>query len=185
MRKKKRRRKKSIYDIGREKYNFDYQEEIIRYKALCCMHLERKEIKKLKFDKNISSYKDWKEYIRHKYEKFDKEDLMEFSRFLNCVGRDEVLEHNFSLLLIGGLVTLIFTKIFEALMETIDILLVGGSDFILLRIVLYILMVLLLYAIVAVTMYFFAMKPIRKKDTKENLISDYKEIIDEMALNKS
>lgn len=141
---KEKAEKKTIYDIGREKYNFDYQEEIIRYKALCCMHLKRKEIKKLKFDKNLNSYKDWKEYIRHKYEKFDKEDLMEFSRFLNCIGRDETLEHNFSSMLMGALVTLMLTTSFDVLVETIDILLIGGSDFFLMRIILCILMILLL-----------------------------------------
>lgn len=177
MRKKKRRRKKSIYDIGREKYNFDYQEEIIRYKALCCMHLKRKEIKKLKFDKSLNSYKDWKEYIFHKYEEFDKEDLVEFSRFLNCIQRDETLEHNFFWMLISAFVSLVITAILNALVEIIDTSLAEGDDFFLMRIVLCILTV-------SVTMYYFVMRPIRKKDTKENLISDYKEIIDEMALNK-
>ena len=52
--------KRTLDDIGRSEYDFDFQQEIIIYKHLCYVNVKRRIIAKLDEKVKFSFYRDWK-----------------------------------------------------------------------------------------------------------------------------
>lgn len=75
-------RKKCFLQIGKDKYNFDRKEELIKYKYLCCAKLSRSEWKKCINMNMPYNYQDWKNDIENKYSIYNKSQLYDFIRYL-------------------------------------------------------------------------------------------------------
>lgn len=168
----KRKKRKTFDDIGKQKYDFDIQRELICYKALCSYKLRKKNLKKLKKFENylkINSYMEWKSYIIKKYKTYDRGKLIEFSRYLNRAIRDNEPDREYWEVMTTVCVTFFLTKYFECFFD------MKLSGILLWIIGLIPLGIGLLHS-------FFL--PISDNNINLYLLVDYKEIIDEMIEKK-
>lgn len=176
---KRKKKKRSLKHIGERKYNFDITLEKQIYSCLCCSYGSKKAFKKLDDKLKFNSYKQWMQYVCNKYENYCKEDLIEFSRYLNQHIRNIKPFREFWDLFFPIVLTVLFSYGLDKFLE-IKFHFEKLSFFTFLSIL--IIFLLLLIFIVLPLIFFIRniLLPIFDNDIEENFFKDYKEIIDEI-----
>lgn len=176
----KRKQKRTIDNIGKKIYEFDFILEKIIYEYLCFSHMKKKELKKLDEKLKFVTYKEWKKYILDKYKGYEEEKLIEFSRYLNQRIRNVEPAFMYLQVHIPVMATIIFTKAFDFIFETK--LVFSGTPKIFVAA-----FVLLFDICVIMPLIFFVwhtFKPFRENCVEKNFLKDYKEIIDNLINSK-
>lgn len=172
----KRKSDRTLDSIGKRWYNFDFYSEKNIYCYLCCVDSRKKKIKKLDEKLKFVSYSQWKQYICNKYENYDKDELEEFSRYLNQRIRNIKPGREYLNIILPCFITLAFTisidKILDLNLNTTSISNLGS---VIIIIFLSILFIISMFSIIRNTFL-----PIKENSGDTNLLIDYKEIIDEM-----
>lgn len=166
---RKRKKRKTFEELGKQKYDFDIQKELICYKTLCYYHLKKKKLKVLEDHLKFNSYMEWRDYIIRKYDTYDREKLIEFSRYLNRAIRDDKFDREYWNLITTICTTFALTKYFEGAFN------ISPYGILFLLIGLIIIVIELMYC------FFF---PSFDNNIKKDFFIDYKEIIDEMVEKK-
>lgn len=170
---------KSLEEIGERWYGFDFNSERIIYCYLCCCRGKKRKLKKLDKKLRFESYQQWKQYIWNRYENFDKEMLIEFSRYLNLRIRYIAPTQEYWSIAAAAMLTLVLTKLIDAVDINWDISEVPVGGIIVFGFLLELLFMLALAFIIMQTLY-----PIFDNSVDENFLKDYKEIVDEIIRNK-
>lgn len=169
---------KSLEEIGKRWYDFDFVLERTIYCYLCCSREKKRKIRKLDEKLKFESYQQWKKYIWDKYERYDKDRLYEFSKYLNQRIRNIRPNREYWSIVATVLLTLVITKIVDIIlnpqMNFNDIPLFVGVLFI------SVLVTVLLWFILIQTFY-----PMFDNNIDENFLRDYKEVIDEIVKVKA
>ena len=171
----KKKNKLSINKIGKDFYHFDYQQEEIIYKYVCCKRLKKKELEKINNNQRFDSYLQWEQYVFNKYKDFPKSKLVNFSRYLNQRIRDMKPFKEYILIVITVILTWFITAILTSLIKGDDL-----SDLPSWGKILY-------YSSAFIFIFYFICKmiiPINEDNLEENLLLDYKEIIEEILHNE-
>lgn len=175
-----RKNKKTLKLIGKRWYDFDFGLERNIYCYLCCIRVKSRKLRKLNKELKFESYQQWNKYVRNKYEKFDKDSLSEFSRYLNQGIRNVRPDHEYWIIAATVILTVILTglcDIFLKLKISFD-----GLSVISLIVVSFLLEFLVVIPIIFVI--FQTIKPIIDSSVDENFLKDYKEIIDVIIMEK-
>lgn len=167
-------KKRHLDYIGENTYDFDFELERAIYCYVCHTHISLKQKKKLKKNEQykFELYKQWKDYICNKYEQYSLEILHEFSRYLNQRYRNIQPESEYWKLIVPVVMTLATTKEFEYLVD------IKYPDLLSATIV-----SVIIFPFIMITIIFFiwnTIKPIWQSSMQQNLLLDYKEIIEEI-----
>lgn len=173
---KKKKYTRSLELVGKRKYDFDSTLEKRIYSCLCCSYGAKKAFKKLDDKLKFSSYQQWKQYVFNKYEYYCKDDLIEFSRYLNQNIRNSKPYSEYWKIMLSVLLTISLTIILDAFLN-----IHFKSTGLILWVVIITVMLILVMAIVVIIMQ--TLGPMLENNTEEYFYRDYKEIIDEM-INK-
>lgn len=173
----KNEKNRSISKIGKRRYDFDFELELMIYRYLCCHRIKTRVLKKMDNKYKFGSYKQWKQYIHSKYEKYNFDELVEFSRYLNLKIREIKPLQQYWILMIPIVVTLAFLQSIQFFIK----MYVEYSYELFAQIILF------LYAILIGFVILIMIKPLLQlifvEDFEMNFLKDYKEIIDEMITN--
>lgn len=172
---KHRKTQRELNEIGERWYDFDFRLQRNIYYYLCCVKIKKKDFRKL--DLKFESYQQWKQYVRDKYDKYDKDMLNQFSRYLNQRIRNIKIYGQYGNILGGIILTLGLTLI-------VDMFLGSYFQIDFKRISVISLLILMQIVFTAVTVYYTS-KPVIDNSMDENFLKDYKEIIDEIIIEKS
>ena len=169
---------RSNNSIGKEQYQFDYELEKNIYSYLYGIH--KKKHKKLKEEFKFQDYCEWKRYVYNKYKEYDSEKLIGFSRYLKQKISSEKPEHEYWKICIPIVLSIIVSRIPELMegLQNIDFLKSIGSYIILILMLFVLLICPLVYCLYSL------MSPLWESNTRENLLMDYKEIIDDLIEKK-
>ena len=170
-----RKNSRTLDRIGKEEYGFDFYSENIVYKDLCCSRLTFKERRKRKTLPVFRSYKDWSNYIIHKYADLDQEQLKEFSRYLNQQIRNRECSQNYWNLVIPVILTIVITEFFSMLIQTFNGLDIRNGYIVGLIVIL---MILVGSEIIIILLIWNTLEPIWTSSLEKNFVYDFKEIID-------
>lgn len=173
----KRKSGRTLDNIGIRWYGFDFQLEKNIYCYLCSYKMKKRNLKKVNEKLRFVSYSQWKQYICTKYENYNSDELMEFSRYLNQRIRKIKPIREFIMILISVIITLVITKIFE-LIETIGI---DSVLSIVIKGILVIAFIVIPFMFLLVDVF----THIQEDNIDEYFLKDYKEIIDEIIKSKS
>ncbi len=169
---KHRKERKTLQTVGKQWHNFDFAIEKIIYSYLCCKNIKKKKVRNLDKELKFESYQQWKNYIRSKYENFDQDHLSEFSRYLNQRLRDMRPYREYRLIVTTALITWLFTETVNISQKMDD------------QRITVIFSLLFLAGVFVELVVLLTLKPIFENNIEENLLRDYKEIIDEMITEK-
>lgn len=171
---------KSLEEIGIRWYKFDFKSEREIYCYLCCCHEKKKKLQKLDKELKFVSYRQWKQYIWNRYEYFDKDMLIEFSRYLNLRVRNIMPSREFWNIIATITLTFIFTKFMNMILNAkMDFNEVSAWSAIV-----FIFLLELSTTLALVFIFNQVFSPILDNNVDENLLKDYKEIIDEIINDK-
>ena len=165
---------RTLDEIGKRWYDFDFKSERVIYCYLCCCKIKEKhfarDIRKLDEKLRFETYQEWKQYVCNKYYNYRTEELSEFSRYLNQKIRNERPINEGVSILLAALTTLIFTEIFDSFLYTYEkinikiVWLIGCIVF----------LPPMAYGIAKILSLMF------DNNIEKDFFEDYKEIIDEM-----
>lgn len=172
------KRKRSFYSIGKEQYNFDYEREKAIYSYL--YGINKRLHKKVKVELQFCFYDDWKQYIQNKYRDYDSKRLMEFRRYLYHDIRSEKPINEYWKICIPIVLSEIIAELLEMLINFQNIETEGNVVIVILAILLSLLIIML----PVICSIYSLITPLWDSNTKENLLTDYKEVIDEMIGEK-
>lgn len=171
-------RKNCIKKIGKEKFNFDAEEEFIKYKYVCCAKMERKEWKKCKKYDTSYSYSEWEGKIKEKYSMYSKFQLEEFSKHLELGIRDNNTSREINSIVFAALLSSVLAVIFGNLvLPKIQELKTVWEFLIFLISILLVITPELVFVIYSVYI------PMQNNNLEQEMYSDYKEVID-MLINE-
>lgn len=176
-----KKNKITLTERGVQKYSFIIKKEKDIYSCLCLVPRYEKIAKTLENKYKFNSYEDWEKYVQDKYENYDKKYLMEFSRYLNQLLRGYKPIRSAYDVCVPILLTIVFqefVKYFLLSVEVITSYRYLGLASIILDIV------LLPFCLVFSIFGGKVLSPLWTNDLEENLIFDYKEIIDNMIDEK-
>lgn len=112
-----RRPPRNIYKLGIKEYGFDYQLERNIYCYLCHIRMKKKKLKNLKKLQKFECYEDWKQYICVNYKRYNKEQLLNFSRYLNIKIRDVELKRKVGEIYFAFAVTLVMVNLIDEFLQ--------------------------------------------------------------------
>ena len=170
--------KRTLEQRGKEKYQFDLKAELNIYSYLWCA----KGYEQLEIDDNekFDTYRQWKSYVESKHSDCNKEDLIEFSKYLNQRLRNLKPKKEYNGVVIAVIIALVVDKLHDLITDIIDIAEtvpnpIAGSCIVVIP------FIILLVICVPLLLNF--LLPIEKDEIMTNLLIDYKEIIDEKINN--
>ena len=176
---KKKSNYRALNDIGKVTYNFELDLETSIYRYICYKHVKKREKKRIE-EYKFYLYSEWRDYIHQKYENYDLKKLIEFSRYLNLRTRNIKPWNDYWTIITSICLTLFFSEIYKVLID----IFINKSDT---NIVSYVIMCfvigIILYAGMIIVIWQ-TITPILNDSTKENMLIDYKEIIDDMIKEK-
>lgn len=175
----KRKFGRTLDNIGIRWHDFDFQLEKNIYCYLCCNKMKKRALKKLDEKLKFVLYSQWKQYICNKYANYNRDELIEFSRYLNQRIRNIKPLREFIRLCLSAIITLVISKIMEVF-HSIDT--TGLNSMLSITIIEYMVIVLIVISVVFLLIETFI--PIREDNVNENFLKDYKEIIDEIISAK-
>ena len=170
--------KRSFSSIGKEQYNFEYEMEKAIYSYL--YGINKRLHKKLKVELQFRYYDDWKRYIQNKYKAYDSKKLIEFRRYLCQDMRSEKPINEYWKICIPIVLSEIIAELLEMLINFQNIETEGNIVIVILAILLSLLIIML----PVICSIYSLITPLWDSNTKENLLTDYKEIIDELISEK-
>lgn len=182
---RKKEYKKTLNEIGIQKYHFDLQIELVIYKELCCINLKRDE-RKIKEEKKaeiktVNSYGEWKKGIVIRYRGYDREYLMEFSRYLNQRIRNVKPGQEYWKIVAPVILTISITEITSKLMTIIADMNEYSGLLFKVSIELFLIIMFIMFLLIVVWQ---TIEPVRDNMIEENLFVDFKEIIDELITER-
>lgn len=170
----KRKPKRTLENIGIRWHNFDFQLEKDIYCYLCCNRMKKRALKKLNDELKFVSYSRWKQYVYRKYENCNKDELIEFSRYLNQRIRNINPHRELIVILLSVIVTLFVTETVDAFYSLNSWLSNPIMKFI-----------VVVFVVISITFFLIQIfTPILEDNIEENFLKDYKEIIDEIMSEK-
>ncbi len=170
----KRKPKRTLENIGIRWHNFDFQLEKDIYCYLCCNRMKKRALKKLNDELKFVSYLQWKQYVYRKYENCNKDELIEFSRYLNQRIRNKKPYREFIVILLSAIVSFLVTKTVDAFYSLNSRLSNTVSE-----------TIVVVFAVIPLTFFLIQIfTPILEDNIEENFLKDYKEIIDEIMSEK-
>lgn len=164
--------KRTFNNIGKQNYDFDINLEKDIYSYLYA--LRRKQNKSLDEKVKFERYREWKQYIEKKYENFDSNRLMEFSKYLNCALGDEKSTNSYWTICIPIILTILFTKMLEMINELNAIEFDGEVIYA----IVFIIIVLIFILVSTIYMLCKIVTPLFEGNIRETMLLNYKEIID-------
>lgn len=172
-------RKNCIEQIGKKKFMFDVNQELLYYKYLCGNRMSRKEWKKLDGDRLVFTYDQWSEQIKDKYDMFPKKCKIEFSKYLNqCIRERETFNKTdavFAAATTSALITTRFKLLnFDQTSSDCSFLV----NMITTVIIAVIVMLFLVWIMMCINLN--NLNLMRKQNIKVNFLEDYKKEIDSM-----
>lgn len=173
---KRQKYRRALNEVGKKKYDFDFESEKRIYYYLCCMPMKKKELRKVDEKLQFNSYKEWKQYICNKYGDYKDEELMEFSRYINQRIRNIQPNREYWNLFVPIIMTIVLTEWFEAFIKG-EFDFTGASDAVIIGAILMMVGMLVFSMIFLVWNTF---TPLWEYSREENFLRDYKEIIDGM-----
>lgn len=181
---KKKKQKRTLDVIGKEEYNFDFQLEKNIYKNLCCIHVKKKHIRKLKQENlKFNTYSAWKKYIFNKYKNCNREQLLEFSKYLNQGIRNTEPSGKYWELVVPVIMTLVLTSFLNFFGSVkLDLSGIPIID-ILVCVVIIGIFIGIIPMVLTIVLIWNTIKLMFDNHTDKIFFIDYKEIIDEM-INK-
>lgn len=180
---RKKKNKRTFDNIGKTRYDFDYQLESIIYKNLCCVYVKKKLLQKLDDKLKFYTYKEWKQYIYTKYsdsEEYSVEKLNEFSRYLNHRRRTVRPSHEYW----NILATIVMTLFVTESLDMISYMRTGFEDISFLGRAILILFFSIIVVAAGLFLTWNTFGTIWDSNTEENMLIDYKEIIDDIIKEK-
>lgn len=113
-----RRSRKNCYiQLGRERFDFNKDEELLKYKYICGEKIDRKAWKKC-LEKNMPySYAQWERLIKEKYKEFNKEQLKEFEKYLEIGAFSKNIYKIKDNIILAGLMSAFFAAVFTIMIE--------------------------------------------------------------------
>lgn len=178
---KQKNNRKIMNEIGKSEFNFDYELQKISYKYLCHLRLSKKEMKKLKEELKFDSHKSWKEHIENIYNKYEVDQLVEFSWYLNQGIRSTKPASEYWKLLIPVITAFLLTKgmdlLFMAEEQYITNQGIGAATVLIVYLMIFICLLIWVSWKIAV--------PIIDRNIEENFFTDYKEIVDGIISKKN
>lgn len=171
-----KKEKRTLNEVGKNNYEFDYRQEKNAYMYLCCIRMKKKNRKTLCEDRKFNTYKRWREYIRNKCADYSDDRLKEFSRYLNQDLRKTKPAREYWSLLGPIVLTMIIAKLPDIIEGMIK---VDLSSLPLLGKVFYMILVGIMMSSVVYCIWSMV-KPIWDNNVDEHFFSDYKAIIDEL-----
>lgn len=177
-----RTREECTEQIGKEKYDFNRDEELIKYKYLCGAKMKRKEWKKCKNYINSYSYSEWKLNVREKYNVYSKNQLEEFSRYLELGIRSRGVRRELDSVVFAAVLSSVFSGVLTnfvlpQLQEAKTVV-----DY-------FIIVIICMLVILGATglmlwMIYTIYVPMYNSNLEQHLYFDYKVIIDEIIKEK-
>lgn len=177
---KRKRYRRELNQIGKSKYDFIVNDEKNYYCYLSCLPMDKKERDRLENEYRFDSYKSWKAYVRDKYKEYDTDKLIEFSRYLNQRIRGVESNYAYWNTFIPIILTLLLTEMFEI---SINIKFDSADYPSWFKVVAYIICLIVLGVPIGI-MIKNTLEPVRDNNIEEYLYKDYKEIIDEMIIDR-
>ena len=177
----KKRREKSLHQIGKSKFDFDIHQEREIYSYLCYQKIKKAKEKELS-KKNLlfDYYNDWKGYILKKYSKYDNDTLIEFSRYLTQRERNVKPLSAYGGIILTIILTEFISMLLKALLSVTSIDVAGAPWYAVLAIVILIIVILVASALIIMECWDFYYQ----NSKEEYFFEDYKEIIDGMINKK-
>lgn len=171
---------KTLNEIGKAEYEFNFELERKIYMYLCHSRLSKRELKNLEETLRFDSYKKWKKYVCDKYRKYSADKLNEFSRYLNQAIRNTKPVIESWKLLIPVITALLLPKGVDLLYEIEEMYInnqgVGET------------IVLIAYLVFFISLFIWVfwmmIAPITNRNIEENFLFDYKEIVDDIIDKK-
>lgn len=175
------RMRKHLAKVGKNKYEFNSNEELSIYKYLICRSLRGKKEKELK-DKEalFDYYSDWKNYVINSNKDKDEKKLEEFSRHLEQRIRNEQVVSKYIGLTIPILLTAFLTTILGELPDIFNIDYSQVPWGVRVFVFFFILLVIGLVGYMFIDFF----NDLINYQTRENLFIDYKKVVDEMIQKK-
>lgn len=177
---KQKKYRKTLNVLGKTEYEFDFNLEKRIYMNLCHLHMKKREEKSLREELKFNTYKKWKNYVYTKYKNYDEDKLNEFSRYLNQRIRNIKPGHEYWNLLIPVIVTIFFAEGIDFLFEAEKILVQQSGS----GVEIFFLIYLLLFIGMTFWIAWQTLVPIWNRNIEENILADYKEIIDSIINEK-
>lgn len=165
-------RKKCIHQIGKQKYEFDKTEELLKYKYLCGAKMGRIEWIKCGKRSMPYSFYEWKESIQQKYNPCSIEQLEEFARYLELGIKDNNASKDSANIIFAALASSAMAVTFGKLVEIQSIKLIS---FIIDVVFAILALIVIIYCI-----YF----PLYNDNLEKNLYKDYQDIIKQIIDEK-
>ena len=183
---KKKKYRRQLDKIGKEKFDYDIKEEIKYYNYLSCSYMKKKDRESIDDKYKFDSYKKWKQYIYNKYNEYSSDELIELTRYFNQKIRNTELDRTNWTFFIPVLLTIIISKMFEIVInmnwQWVLKLPIFGIIF---GCIIYTVIYLIIVVLPTFYMIKRAITPIFICNSEKYLFIDYKEIVDEMILVKS
>lgn len=176
-----KKQKRTLSQIGKRRYDFDIILEKRIYYCLCCSFGSKKALKKLDDNLKFNSYQQWEQYICNKYMYYSKNDLIEFSRYLNQKIRDLRTDRDYWNIMATVALTLLLTNLLENIFDTyMNISVLPMLANILTSIFVVVFFIVAIIIFVTKTLY-----PILENNINKNFFKDYKEVIDNLIISKN
>ncbi|MBD5476827.1 MAG: hypothetical protein HDR17_12760 [Lachnospiraceae bacterium] len=121
---KRKKAEKTIEEIGKRWYDFDYKIERTIYCYLCCYRIRgwrtARNLRQLNEQLKFETYRQWRQYIGSKYKDYSRDKLNEFSRYLNQMIRNKRPFNEVLNILSTVAITLICTELFHLILSTYE-----------------------------------------------------------------
>lgn len=173
---KRKEYKRKLNEIGIRKFEFNFHKEKNIYTCLCLVPGYRRILKEIEDEYKFGSYGEWKKYIEDKRKSSNKQDLMEFSRYLNQRLRNVKPVKQANEIFVSVALALVIEKFVEVLLESTEIVSITETRW----------EILIVYALIMLGIAGFVfvlwnlISPIWDYNLEENFILDYKEIVDNL-----
>lgn len=177
------KQKRTPNSIGVNQYDFNFRHEINIYSYLYGTHTDIKIENELEEQLKFDYYNDWKKYIQNKYDSYDSEKLMEFSRYLeHRIGRGKP-ERGYWNIVISAIMSLVTMVVADKVFDMLRIETAGGVISTILCYLIVAILIFIAFVLVAYIMIKLLI-PLLDSNTKENFFIDYREIIESMVEEK-
>lgn len=170
---KKIKNRRSINEIGKIQFGFEFVEEENIYLYSCGL-VKNSKVKKMKCKKY--TYLEWKDSIQKKYKQKDEDFLEEFSRYLRNLINISYPILKYNQIAVGGLISVVFSIVGTEFIKNLNI----QSYLTLLENYLLNLLMFFMLIVVIIFVLHNTYEPVKVQSMRIAFLKDYKEVIDEL-----
>lgn len=108
--------KEVIRDMGKNKFDFDIIDELIRYKYMRGVKIKRKQWRKLKengFYNMPETYEQWERSIKEKYKAYSRKNLKEFDHYLEFLLSDSAAIGEMNSIMAASIISSVMSALFS------------------------------------------------------------------------